>query len=179
MRRRHLLAAALLLPALAARRARAEADTSKAQPTLPKERLVIVTRDGKRHPFDVEMALTPAQQEVGLMFRQGVPEDGGMLFDWKAPRDSQMWMRNTLVPLDMVFINEDGTIRRIVENTVPRSLAIIDSHGPVRATLELAAGVTRKLDIRVGDKVEQRIFQPAPVPAPGGGNALAPATASP
>ena len=81
-----------------------------------------------------------------------------MLFDWVTPHSSQMWMRNTISPLDMVFINADGTIRSIVENTVPESLAVIDSRGPVRATLELAAGTTAKLNILVGDKVEQRIF---------------------
>ncbi|MBN8902927.1 MAG: DUF192 domain-containing protein, partial [Rhodospirillales bacterium] len=125
---------------------------------LPKEKLVIVTRDGKQHVFMVEMALTGDQQTVGEMFRTKVPEDGGMLFDWGAPRESQMWMRNTLVPLDMVFINADGTIRSIAENTVPQSLAIVDSRGPVRATLELAGGLTAKLGIRVGDRVKQRIF---------------------
>ena len=129
-----------------------------AQPELPKEKLAIVTRDGKRHEFDVEMALSPQQQEVGLMFRKSVPAEGGMLFDWGTPRDSMMWMRNTVSSLDMVFINQDGTIRRIAENTTPESLATIDSGGPVRATLELAAGTARQLGIHVGDKVEQRIF---------------------
>ncbi len=128
------------------------------QPELPKEKLVIVTRDDARHEFSVEVAKTPDQQTVGLMFRPSVPADGGMLFDWGTPRDSQMWMRNTIAPLDMVFINGDGTIRSIAENTVPESLAIIESRGPVRATLELAAGTTARLNIRVGDKVEQRIF---------------------
>jgi uncharacterized protein len=128
------------------------------QPELPKEKLVIITRDGTRHEFNVEMALTPQQQTVGLMFRPTVAPDGGMLFDWVTPHSSQMWMRNTISPLDMVFINADGTIRSIVENTVPESLAVIDSRGPVRATLELAAGTTAKLNILVGDKVEQRIF---------------------
>jgi uncharacterized membrane protein (UPF0127 family) len=128
------------------------------QPELPKEKLVIITRDGVRHDFNVEMAITPDQQTVGLMFRPTVPADGGMLFDWGAPRDSQMWMRNTIAPLDMVFINPDGSIRSIAENTVPESLAIVDSRGPVRATLELAAGTTARQNIRVGDKVQQRIF---------------------
>lgn len=130
-----------------------------AQPELPKEPLVIVTRDGTRHAFQVEMALTPQQQTVGLMFRTSVPADGGMLFDWGTPRDTTMWMRNTVSSLDMLFINADGTIRRIAENTVPESLATIESRGPVRATLEVAAGTARRLDIRVGDKVEQRIFK--------------------
>jgi uncharacterized membrane protein (UPF0127 family) len=131
------------------------------QPELPKEKLVIVTHDGVQHVFDVEMALKPDQQTVGEMFRTSVPEDGGMLFDWGFPRESPMWMRNTVVPLDMVFINPDGSIRAIAESTTPRSLAPIDSHGAVRATLELAGGVTAKLDIRVGDTVKQRIFSNA------------------
>lgn len=129
------------------------------QPDLPKEKLVIVTRDGKRHDFDVEMALSPQQQETGLMFRKTVPADGGMLFDWGSPRESMMWMRNTVSSLDMLFIDQDGTIRRIAENTTPESLATIDSGGPVRATLELAAGTARRLGIHAGDKVEQRIFE--------------------
>jgi hypothetical protein len=85
-----------------------------------------------------------------------------MLFDWGTVRESQMWMRNTIASLDMVFINADGTIRAIAENTVPESLAVIDSRGPVRATLELAAGTAARLNIRVGDKVQQRIFGTAP-----------------
>jgi len=150
-----LLALAALLPL----RVWAQApDPTGPQPELKREKLVIVSHDGQEHVFNVEMALTEAQQTVGEMFRTSVPPDGGMLFDWGYPRPSQMWMRNTLVPLDMVFINTDGTIRAIAEHTTPRSLAVIDSHGPVRATLELAAGTTAKLDIRVGDTVRQRIF---------------------
>jgi uncharacterized protein len=155
MKRRTLLVMLSLAP-LAARAQ--EPDITKAQPELKKEKLVIITRDGTRHDFNVEMALTQDQQTVGLMFRPSVAPDGGMLFDWGLPRDSQMWMRNTIAPLDMVFINADGTIRSIAENTVPQSLAVIDSRGPVRATLELPAGTTARLNIRVGDKVEQRIF---------------------
>lgn len=155
MKRRYFLGGALGV--LVAMRAEAQEITG-AQPELPKEKLAIVTRDGKRHEFDVEMALSPQQQEVGLMFRKSVPAEGGMLFDWGTPRDSMMWMRNTVSSLDMVFINQDGTIRRIAENTTPESLATIDSGGPVRATLELAAGTARQLGIHVGDKVEQRIF---------------------
>jgi uncharacterized membrane protein (UPF0127 family) len=128
------------------------------QPELAKETLEIVTRDGVHHAFNVEMALTSDQQTVGLMFRPSVPADGGMLFDWHVERRSEMWMRNTIAPLDMVFIGADGTVRAIAENTVPQSLAVIDSRLPVRATLELAAGTTARLNIRVGDKVLQRIF---------------------
>ena len=151
MNRRFLLALIALAPLAA------YAQTT-AQPELPRERLTIVTKDGQRHEFNVEMALTPEQQTVGLMFRKEVPADGGMLFDWGAPRESTMWMRNTVAPLDMIFINADGTIRRISENTIPMSLATIDSRGPVRATLEVAAGTARRMNIHVGDKVEQRLF---------------------
>ncbi len=158
MNRRLLLAFLVLLPAMAC----AQGGPTAAQPELPKEKLVIVTQDGAKHDFSVEMALTPEQQETGLMFRPTVPADGGMLFDWGLPRDIAMWMHNTVAPLDMVFINSDGTIRRIAENTTPQSLATIQAGGAVRGTLELAAGTAARLHIRVGDKVEQRIFGNAP-----------------
>ncbi len=158
MNRRSLFASLLAVPLLAA----AGPSPTGPQPELPKEELVIVTHDGVRHFFHVEMALSMDQQVTGLMFRPDVPADGGMLFDWGVPRTSQMWMRNTISSLDMLFINPDGTIRSIAEHTVPQSLAVIDSRGPVRATLELAAGTAERLDIRVGDKVQQRIFADAP-----------------
>ncbi len=157
MKRRFLLIAALLAPLMAHAQ---NPDTSVAQKELPKEKLTIVTHDGQRHDFNVEMALTMEQQTVGLMFRKDIPADGGMLFDWGQPRESTMWMRNTVSPLDMIFINQDGTIRRIAEDTVPMSLATIPSDGPVRATLEVAAGTAKRLNIHAGDKVEQRLFKP-------------------
>ena len=154
MKRRLFLLSLVTIPVLSAR---AE-DIVTAQPELPKEKLVIITRGGQRRDFNVEMAIKPEQQETGLMFRKTVADDGGMLFDWGSPRESMMWMRNTIAPLDMLFINQDGTIRHIAENTTPQSLATIDSGGAVRATLELQAGTARRLGIHVGDKVEQRIF---------------------
>lgn len=155
MLRRTVLALPCLLPVPA--RAR-----TGPQPRLPEEPLVIVTRDGRRHVFRVEMAVEPQQQMIGLMFRERVGPDEGMLFDWGAPRESAMWMKNTLVPLDMLFIAADGRIHRIVERTVPHSLASIESRGPVRATLELAGGTAERLGIRVGDQVLHRIFGTAP-----------------
>ena len=159
MRRRLLLALLVTVPAIALAQ---RAEPTGPQPELPKETLVIVTRDGVQHLFHVEMALTTEQQTVGEMFRPHIPEDEGMLFDWKIPRESNMWMRNTVAPLDMIFINADGTIHSIAENTVPESLAVISSRGPVRATLEVAAGTAARLNIRVGDKVRQRIFGNGP-----------------
>lgn len=158
MHRRSLLALAGLA-AFAHRSALAQGSSHEGpQPRLPTEPLVIVTRDGQRHAFTVEMALTPEQQTVGLMFRPEVRPDEGMLFDWGQPRESAMWMRNTIAPLDMLFIAADGRIHRIAERTVPRSLATIESRGPVRAVLELAAGTAERLNLRPGDRVLQRIF---------------------
>jgi uncharacterized membrane protein (UPF0127 family) len=148
---RLLLALLCLLP-LAARAAEGP------QPMLPTTTLTIVSRGGARHGFTVEGARTPGQQEAGLMFRTSLPADHGMLFDFGPEREVPMWMKNTLIPLDMVFIRADGTIRRIAENTVPQSLAEIPSGGPVRAVLELQGGITARLDIRVGDRVEGAIF---------------------
>ncbi len=165
MRRRCLIAvlAGLAVPPVPFASFMAQAaEPTGPQPELPRERLVIVTRDGRPHAFSVEMALTPEQQTVGEMFRPSVPEDGGMLFDWGTPRESQMWMRNTIAPLDMIFINADGSIRSIAENTVPYSLAVVSSRGPVRATLEVAAGTAARLNLRAGDTVRQRIFGNAP-----------------
>jgi uncharacterized membrane protein (UPF0127 family) len=161
MTRRRLLALLAVTPLALPVAARALAEPTGPQPTLPREKLVIVTRDGTHHDFSVERATTVEQQTIGLMFRPSVPEDGGMLFDWGAEQRSEMWMKNTLASLDMLFIGPDGTIRRIVENTVPQSLAVIDG-GVARATLELAAGTAERLDIRVGDKVLAPEFGNAP-----------------
>jgi len=156
--RRAVLALAALVPFPI----RAQPGVDRPQPRMPTEPLVIVTRDGRRLDFTVEMAVAPEHQMIGLMFRPEVKPDEGMLFDWGIPRESTMWMRNTITSLDMVFIAADGRIHRIAERTVPLSLATVSSNGPVRATLELAAGVTERMDIRAGDRVLQRIFGTAP-----------------
>jgi len=131
----------------------AAAADSKPQPKLPTETLVIINHQGKPYKFTVELATTPRQQETGLMFRTSVAANAGMLFPWFPARVSEMWMKNTLVPLDMVFVGSDGTIRHISEDTVPESLRVISSGVPVAATLELQGGITAKDDIVVGDKV--------------------------
>jgi uncharacterized membrane protein (UPF0127 family) len=142
-----VLAGVLALPAAAS------AAITGPQPKLATEALTIIGQHGKAYHFTVELARTPHEQEVGLMFRKTVPADSGMLFTWPAARLSEMWMKNTLAPLDMVFIGPHGTIRHIAENTVPQSLRVISSHVPVLATLELQGGITAKDDIDVGDKV--------------------------
>ena len=111
--------------------------------------------------FTVEIADTDALRSRGLMFRQRMPEDRGMLFDFGKPRPVSMWMKNTLIPLDMLFIRADGTIAYIAENTVPKSLEAIGVSEPVLAVLELAGGSARRLGIRSGDTVYHRIFSNA------------------
>lgn len=156
MQRRSFLALPLL--GLAAATAIAATPSDKPQTGLPVETLTIISHDGVHHLFHVQVATTAAEQVTGLMFRKHLPADGGMLFVWDHPQESRMWMHDTLIPLDMVFINADGTIRAITENAVPYSEATIDSHGPVLATLELPGGTTARLHIRVGDRVVQKIF---------------------
>jgi uncharacterized membrane protein (UPF0127 family) len=149
------LAVALAL----AGQARAQDDNPTGpQPQLPTEQLTIISDDGKSHVFNVELAETVQQQDTGLMFRTSVPADSGMLFPWDQPQVSEMWMKNTIVPLDMVFIGADGTVKAIAENAVPYSLRNISSGVPVLATLELQAGITAAEDINVGDKVIAKQF---------------------
>ncbi len=156
MPNRLMLAALLALCATSARAQ--EDDPVTAQPTLPTQKLTIQGHGAAPHAFTAEMATTPRQQQVGEMYRTSIPADGGMFFDWGAPREVPMWMKHCPVPEDMIFIGADGSITHIAENTVPESLAQISSGGPIRATLELQGGITERLDIRVGDKIRGAIF---------------------
>lgn len=137
-------------------------ETQHAQAQLPTEKLTITTEDKKQHEFVVEVASTPEQQQQGEMFRNSVPEMRGMLFVWPMPQESLMWMKNTLVPLDMIFIGPDKTIHAIEENTVPQSLAQISSHGLVIAALELKGGESKRLGLKVGDKVSSPSLKSTP-----------------
>ncbi len=115
--------------------------------------LAIETADGARHGFIVELAKTPEQMAQGLMFRRKLARDAGMLFLYRPPRQAAMWMKNTLIPLDMVFIGQDGRIVKLVERTVPHSLKAVASDGPVAAVLELNGGTVSRLGIAPGDRV--------------------------
>lgn len=111
-------------------------------------------RAGKAtHKFLVELAKTAKQQQQGLMFRRQMAPDAGMLFVYRRPLGSAMWMKNTFIPLDMVFIRKGGVIGSIAERTVPMSEAVISSDGPVIAVLELNAGTASRLGIKPGDRV--------------------------
>lgn len=114
---------------------------------------------GERFEFEVEIAATPAQRSRGLMFRDRLAADRGMLFDFERPQPVTMWMRNTLISLDMLFVRDDGLIGRIVAGTEPLSDRAIGSGGPVRAVLELRGGRAAELGIQPGDRVVHPMFE--------------------
>ncbi|MGH7045654.1 MAG: DUF192 domain-containing protein [Stellaceae bacterium] len=122
-----------------------------------KAQLTIITTGG-RHWFTVELAETPAQMEQGLMFRRTLAPDAGMLFDFKAPTMATMWMHNTLIPLDMLFVDQRGRIVNIAQRAVPESDQTIAAAAPVRAVIELNGGTAERLGIKPGDRVLYPIF---------------------
>jgi len=124
---------------------------------FPTAELTVVTGSGP-HKFKVEVATTPEQLEQGLMFRQNLAADGGMIFDFKAPQPAMMWMKNTLIPLDMLFVDGQGRIVSLHERAVPGSLETIGSGAPVRAVVELNGGTVARLGIKPGDRVLFPIF---------------------
>jgi uncharacterized membrane protein (UPF0127 family) len=119
--------------------------------------LEIVSKSGV-HVFAVEIVSNDADRAKGLMYRKELPEGRGMLFDFQREQDIAMWMKNTYIPLDMIFITGDGRIRRIAENTEPLSERIIPSGGPVRGVLEVIGGTARRLGLAPGDRVAHPIF---------------------
>jgi uncharacterized membrane protein (UPF0127 family) len=137
---------ALVVPLAASRAPAAEQGT-----------LEIATKSGVR-TFSVELAVTDEERAKGLMFRKEVPDGYGMLFDFKQDQQVSMWMKNTLVSLDMIFIKSDGRIARIADSTKVLSEDIIPSGQPVRAVLEVVGGTARKYGIAPGDKVAHPIF---------------------
>ena len=125
--------------------------------TFERSTLTIQTERGS-HKFDVELATTPDQLSFGLMYRRSLAVDAGMLFDYSRPQKVAMWMKNTLIPLDMVFIDAVGKVAHISERTVPQSLRTISSQVPVRAVLELNGGTVARLKIKNGDRIRHDIF---------------------
>ena len=122
-------------------------------PSFPHSTLTITTASAKPVTFQTEVATSPGQQEYGLMFRKHLADDHGMLFVEQPPRVIHMWMKNTLIPLDMVFVAPGGKVLRIAENAVPESLDIIGSDQPVEGVIELAGGAAGRLGLAAGDQV--------------------------
>ncbi len=126
--------------------------------TFERDELTIETAEGARHRFEVELALSREQRAQGLMYRRSLAENAGMLFVYDKEWPVSMWMKNTLMPLDMLFIRRDGRIVRIAERTVPRSLETISSGQPVTAVLEIIGGTAARLGIQPGDRVLHPAF---------------------
>ena len=137
------LLVALVLPALALASERSPLD--------------IFTESGT-HRFDVELALTGEQRSVGLMHRESMDETAGMLFRFDRPQRAMMWMKNTLLPLDMIFICADGTVADLHRNAQPHSEAIIQSSEPILFVLELNAGVADKIELTPGNRIVHPIL---------------------
>jgi len=145
--RRHLLVFALLLVAVPA----------WALETFGTSELTVQAASGPQK-FSIELALTDAQMEQGLMFRRSMPANAGMLFDFKTPTNVTMWMKNTVIPLDMLFLDPQGRIIDIHERAVPFSTDIIASKFPARYVVELNGGTVARLGIKTGDQVTSPYF---------------------
>jgi uncharacterized membrane protein (UPF0127 family) len=150
-----VLVAAALLAGCRAEPASNAADPAPARTSPAGLDLVALTVEsgGRPHGFTVEVARTPDQQAHGLMERRSLAADAGMLFPYDPPIPASFWMRNTLIPLDMIFIRPDGGIARIAANTVPMSETPVTVAEPVTAVLELRGGRAAELGIRPGDRV--------------------------
>ena len=129
---------------------------------MRRDKLTLVTRTGS-HVFGIEIAETPEEKARGLMFRRTMADDAGMLFHYLPPQEATMWMRNTYISLDMVFIRADGLVHRIEAATEPFSERTIASGGAVAAVLELIAGTANRIGLEPGDRVEHSSF-PVAVP---------------
>ncbi|TNE63112.1 MAG: DUF192 domain-containing protein [Alphaproteobacteria bacterium] len=130
----------------------------------PLEPLAVIGKDGSRHDFMVELALTPDERAQGMMFRTELAPDKGMLFVFEDAERLQFWMRNTLIPLDMIFIRQNGRIANIIESAEPQTDTPRPSKGRAIAVLELAGGRAAELGIGPGDLVAHRLLGTADQP---------------
>lgn len=127
----------------------------------PGERLVIQVSDSVQHEFRIHLAVSASERAQGLMYVRKMPDDVGMLFVYERPTMVGMWMKNTYIPLDMIFIGEDGRILTIAKDTVPHSLATVSSGKPAIGVLEVNAGISKKLGLAPGQAVLHRLLPSA------------------
>jgi uncharacterized membrane protein (UPF0127 family) len=148
---RHLRLAALIVPIVLT--------PALARHELPTETITIDTSKGAR-TFHVEIAADEDSQARGLMYRREMAPDAGMIFEFPRAQFVTFWMKDTYLPLDMVFVRADGTVDSIAADAAPMSEAKIPSHEPVKAVIEINAGLAKLLDIEPGDRVHAVMFQP-------------------
>lgn len=137
---------------------------SAQQARLATDEVKIETRSGEIHSFDTEMALTVTQQTSGMMLRKSIGPNEAMLFVYSEPARKQFWMRNTLIPLDIIFIREDGRIANIIRNAAPQTDDPRKSRGPAIGVFEIAGGRALELGIRPGDRVIHPLYQKKETP---------------
>lgn len=125
----------------------------------PKLEPLSITTDRGTVKFEVEIAATDESRETGLMYRSSLAPDRGMLFDFIQTQEVYFWMKNTYVPLDMIFIRADGTVASVAENTVPLSETVVPSKAPVRFVLEVVAGTAAKIGLKPGDHVSNALMK--------------------
>lgn len=131
----------------------------KTSQSLTENKISIETQSGDKHFFTVELALTPEQQQKGLMYREEMAEDHGMLFFFNdGERERSFWMKNTYIPLDLLYIRQDGRVHHIHKNAKPLDLSGLPSKGPVAAVLEINAGLSDRLGLQKGDQVYHPLF---------------------
>ena len=131
--------------------------TTSVMAEMRKERVTITTASG-RHDFQVEITATDADRSMGLMFRKSLARRAGMLFAYPKSFEITMWMKNTYISLDMIFIRKDGRVHRIEKGTEPFSERVIASQGDVSAVLEVVAGVADEIGLKPGDRIEHAFF---------------------
>ena len=125
---------------------------------LNKEDISILSANGVMHKFTVELAISPLEQRIGMMYREYITENTGMLFLFDKDSMRKFWMKNTLIPLDIIFIRSDGVIHHIHRMAEPNTLKRISSEGEVMAVLEIAGGASELAGINVGDRVLYKVF---------------------
>ena len=128
-----------------------------AQSHDPSDHMLVTTATGK-HTFTLEIAKTNEERAKGLMFRKSMPQDHGMLFIFHDARPISMWMKNTLISLDMIFVSGEGMVTSIIQHTTPLSEEIITSDQPAQAVIEVNAGVAQKIGLAPGDKIHHPLF---------------------
>lgn len=138
------------------------ADSTDLDRIFQRSTLKIATPDARLHQFEVWIADDEQRRARGLMFVTQMKPNHGMLFLYPQPQRIAMWMKNTHIPLDMLFVSAEGRVERVVENTTPMSTTTIESGKPVLAVIELNGGTARQMNIRAGAQVMHPAFSPAP-----------------
>ena len=138
-----------------------QAESSNSTDKVSNLEELIIQSDGKNHVFSIEIAADDPARAKGLMYRTKIEPNHGMLFDFEQTEQIYMWMKNTYISLDMLFVDKAGVVTHIVKNTTPLSETIISSGGPVRYVFEVKAGTAQRLGIKRGDRLKHQLFTPS------------------